>query len=199
MLPTVYLAAEDEPGLAVGRKLVGESPPLTVYREENARGYGKLKNKTPNFHQMGEHGLPVLMITDLDTHPCPPEMIDDWLGRTPSSGFLFRICVREIEAWLLAHRLAMAHFLGVAVSQIPIAPELLPDPKSKLIEVAECSPYRKIRMGFKPVGSSTIGPDYNRLLGDFIRDSWDADIAAQISPSLARARKRIRHLADSAA
>jgi hypothetical protein len=64
MLPTVYLAAEDEPGLAIGRKLVDETPPLTVYREENAHGFGRLKTMAPNFQQMGTHGLPVLMITD---------------------------------------------------------------------------------------------------------------------------------------
>ena len=199
MLPTVYLAAEDEPGFAVGRKLVAEAPPLRIYREENAHGYGRLKTKASNYQKMGKQGLPVLMITDLDTQPCPSGMIDEWLGETPSSGFLFRICVREVEAWLLAHRSAMAHFLGVARSRMPNEPELLPDPKAKLITLAQRSSHRRIRDGFKPIGSSTIGPDYNRLLGDFIRDSWNANIASQVSPSLARARERLRQLATSVA
>jgi hypothetical protein len=43
MLPTVYLAAEDEPGLAVGRKLIAEAPPLSVYREENGHGVWQVK------------------------------------------------------------------------------------------------------------------------------------------------------------
>lgn len=43
MFPTVYLAAEDLPGLAVGRKLVAEHSTLTVYREENGHGFGMLK------------------------------------------------------------------------------------------------------------------------------------------------------------
>jgi hypothetical protein len=197
MLPTVYLAAEDEPGLAVGRKLVAETPPLTVYREENAHGYGRLKTMTLNFQQMGTHGFPVLMITDLDAHPCPSEMINEWLGDLPSPGFMFRVCVREVEAWLLAHRVAMAHFLGVAISRIPTAPELLLDPKAKLIAVSQHYRQRKIRMGLKPTGSATIGPDYNRLLCDFIRDSWSAEIASQASPSLARARNCLRRLAKS--
>jgi hypothetical protein len=199
MLPTVYLAAEDEPGLAIGRKLIEEAPPLTVYREENAHGFGKLKVKTPNFQQMGKHGLPVLMITDLDARPCPPEMIGEWLDESPSPGFLFRICVREVEAWLLAHRVAMAKFLGVASSRIPTSPESLPDPKAKLIEVAQFSSHRKIRFGLKPVGSSTIGPEYNQLLCNFIRDSWNADIASKAAPSLERARKRLQLLAASTA
>jgi hypothetical protein len=197
MLPSVYLTAEDEPGLAVGRKLVAEAPPLYVYREDNAHGFGRLKIKTPNFHQMGSHGLPVLMITDLDVHECPSTMIDDWLGRVPSAGFLFRICVREVESWLLAHRSALANFLSVPLSRLPSAPESLPDPKAALIALAQRSPRRKIRAGFKPVGSSAIGPDYNRMLGDFIRDCWNADIAATASPSLGRARKRLRELASA--
>jgi hypothetical protein len=197
MLPTIYLAAEDEPGLAVGRKLVAETPPLTVYREENAHGFGRLKNKVLNFQQMGMQGLPVLMITDLDTRPCPSGMINEWLGKAPAPGFMFRICVREVEAWLLSHRTAMAHFLGVAISRIPTAPESLRDPKEILIAVSQHSRHRKIRMGLKPTGSATIGPDYNRLLCDFICDSWSAEIASQTSPSLARARSRLRQFAES--
>jgi hypothetical protein len=197
MLPTVYLAAEDEPGLAVGRKLVAETPPLTVYREENAHGFGRLKTKAPSFQQMGTRGFPVLMITDLDTRPCPSGMINEWLGKLPAPGFMFRICVREVEAWLLAHRVAMARFLGVAISRIPATPESLHDPKAELIAVSQHSRQRKIRMGLKPIGSATIGPDYNRLLCDFIRNSWSAEIASQTSPSLAHARNRLRHLAES--
>ena len=197
MLPSVYLAAEDEPGLAVGRKLIAEAEPLFVYREDNAHGYGRLKIKTPNFQQMGSNGLPVLMITDLDSHICPSSMIDEWLGRIPSPGFLFRICVREVEAWLLAHRSALADFLSVPISCIPAAPELLPDPKAKLISLTQRSSHRKIRTGFKPVGTATIGPDYNRLLCDFIRDFWIADVACQSSPSLARARERLRALGNT--
>jgi hypothetical protein len=197
MLSTVYLAAEDEPGLAIGRKLVAEAPPLLVYREENARGNGNLKRKVSNFQKMGALGFPVLVITDLDSRLCPPKMIADWLGEAPSSGFLFRICVREVESWLLADRKAIARFLSVPISRIPNAPDSLQDPKAKLIAIAQYSRDRKIREGFKPIGSSTIGPDYNRFLGSFIRDSWEADEAAKVSPSLARACERLRILAES--
>ena len=197
MLSSIYLAAEDEPGLAIGRKLVSETPPLRVYVERNGRGYGQLKNRTPNFQQMGERGFPVLMLTDLDDDPCPSAKINEWLGKKPSPGFLFRICVREIEAWLLAHHDAMASFLGVALSSIPNAPESLADPKKILIELSQRSKQRAIRVGFKPKGSATIGPDYNRFLTQFIHDSWNAEIASNAAPSLARARNRLRELAAS--
>jgi hypothetical protein len=45
LLSTVYLAAEDAPSLAVGRKLVSTASPLTVHREENGHGWGTLKKK----------------------------------------------------------------------------------------------------------------------------------------------------------
>ncbi len=194
MLPTVYLAAEDVPGLAVGRKLLVEHPALIVYREENARGYGTLKIKTPNFDQMGSNGLPVLMLTDLDADLCPAGKVADWLGHAPSRGFIFRICVREIEAWLLADREAMAGFLKVSITKLPLAPELLPDPKAKLIGLAQKSP-RKIRIGVTPVGRAAIGPDYNELLSGFIAERWSIERAVRCAPSLARARHRIAELA----
>jgi len=145
---------------------------------------------------MGANGLPVLMITDLDRRPCPAEMLDDWLGVPSSQGFLFRICVREVEAWLLADKVAMANFLSISPNFLPVAPESLPDPKAELIALAQRSPHRKIRLGFKPVGSATIGPDYNNLLRDFVREVWDASVAAQNSPSLARTRQRLSELAS---
>ena len=198
MLPTVYLAAEDVPGLAVGRKLVAEQPSLNVYREENARGYGTLKIKSPNYDRMGSNGLPVLMLTDLDADPCPAGKVADWLGRAPSRGFIFRICVREVEAWLLADREAMAAFLKVNITKLPLAPELLPDPKAKLIALAQKSP-RKIRIGLTPVGRAAIGPDYNELLSGFIAERWSIERAGERAPSLARARHRIAELAQSIA
>ena len=38
MLSTVYLAAEDVPGLTVGRKLVAEQSSLSVYRDKMDMG-----------------------------------------------------------------------------------------------------------------------------------------------------------------
>ncbi len=193
MWPDVYLAAEDEPGLAIGRKLVANAAPLKIYREENARGFGNLKNKISSYQQMGVH-MPVLMITDLDNNPCPSELIDDWLGTIPSKGFLFRICVREVEAWLLAHREAMATFLKIPEAKLPMEPEKLINPKAELIRLAKHAP-RSIRVGLTPVGSATIGPDYNVLLEEFIRNNWSPVIASSRAPSLKRTCFRLNELA----
>ena len=198
MLSTVYLVAEDVPGLAVGRKLVAEQSSLSVYREKNGHGFGNLKKKALSYEQMGKDGVPVLMLTDLDTAPCPSGKIHDWLGRKPSRDFLFRICVREVEAWLLADREAMAAFLKIQEDQVPSAPESLQDPKASLIKLAQKAP-RPIRVGLTPRGSAPIGPDYNDLLSGFISDLWSISRASDRAPSLARARQRIAELASAVA
>jgi len=110
LLPTVYLAAEDVPGLAVGRKLVAAASPLTVHREENGHGWSKLKKKVRNYQMMAGFGYPVLLITDLDRAECPPSLRRLWIDTQPHETFLFRVAVREIEAWLLADRDGIARF-----------------------------------------------------------------------------------------
>jgi hypothetical protein len=133
------------------------------------------------------------MLTDLDTAPCPSGKIHDWLGRKPSRGFLFRICVREVEACE-----AMAAFLKIKEDQVPSAPESLQDPKASLIKLAQKAP-RPIRVGLTPKGSAPIGPDYNDLLSGFISDLWSISRASDRAPSLARARQRIAELASAVA
>ncbi len=194
MLSTLYLAAEDELGLAVGQRLVAEVPPLTVYRAENGRGFGRLKQRVSAFQQMGQH-MPVLLLTDLDAQPCAASILADWLGKAPSPGFLFRVCVREIEAWLLAHREAMAKLLRIPIAKLPLQPELVSDPKRLLIGLAKQAPKR-IRTALVPTGTAAIGPGYNDVLVNFVRHDWSPSRAAQSAPSLARARHRLQQLAE---
>lgn len=191
---TVYLVAEDIPGLAVGRKLIAEAKPLTVYREENPRGQGRLKKNVESYQNMGRCGMPVLMLTDLDAFECAPAFKRTWLRHDTSMDFLFRICVREVEAWLLGHSSAMAELLHIPLSQIHSNPEQLADPKSELVRLAQSSPA-KIRKAMTPVGTSSIGPGYNDLLETFIRESWMPEVAAESCPSLEKARRRIAELA----
>ncbi len=191
---TVYLVAEDIPGLAVGRKLIAEAKPLTVYREENARGHGRLKKNVESYQNMGRWGMPVLMLTDLDACECPPALKRTWLMEDTSTDFLFRICVREVEAWLFGHRSAIAELLRIPMSQISSSPEQLADPKAELIRLAQGSPA-KIRKAMTPSGTSSIGPGYNELLEAFIRESWMPEVAAESCPSLEKTRRRIAELA----
>jgi hypothetical protein len=174
--------------------LIAEAKPLSVYAEMNGRGYGRLKNKAQSYQQMGLNGLPVLMLTDLDNAECAASLKREWLGQNPTSNFLFRVCVREIESWLLGHHLGIAELLRISPSLVPPNPEDLANPKAELIRLARRSPA-KIRNALTPVGTSTIGPGYNEVVEAFIREKWVPRIAAERCPSLCRTRMRISELA----
>lgn len=196
LLSTVYLAGEDTPSLAVGRKLILTAPPLTVDREENGHGWGTLKKKARNYQKMAALGYPVLLIADLDRAECPERIRLEWLGVKPGDAFLFRVAVREIEAWLLADRDGIAGFLKIKVTHIPAHPEQLDDPKRVLLDLAGRAP-RRIRNSFlpEPHSKALIGPEYNGLLAEYVRTTWDLEAAANRAPSLSRAVSAIRSLA----
>jgi hypothetical protein len=196
LLQTVYLAAEDRPGLAIGRKLISSSPPLTVDREQNCGGFGELKKRALNYQQMASFGYPVLLLADLDLAECPAALRLEWLGRRPHECFLFRVAVREIEAWLLADRNAIARFLRIRVAQVPDNPEQIQDPKRTLLTLARAAP-RKIRDGLLPErgSSALVGPGYNDLLAEYVHNDWDIEAACYRATSLRRAMSSIRALA----
>jgi hypothetical protein len=197
LLQTVYLAAEDAPGLAIGRRLIASSPPLTVSREENGRGFGKLKNSAPNYNRMAGFGYPVLLIVDVDSAECPEDLRSSWLTPKPHESFLFRVAIREIESWILADHEAMADFLRIKRSILPDNPEQLVDPKATLLRLAQAAP-RKIRDGLLPERGSKaiIGPEYNYLLADHIYNRWDLSKASARSTSLRRAMAAVAKLAN---
>jgi hypothetical protein len=137
----------------------------------------------------------MLLLTDLDTYPCAGELIADWLrGVELQPGFLFRVAVREVEAWLLADREGIAGFLAIPVRSVPDWPEALPDPKASLIHLASTSRRREVRERLvAPRGSSAqIGREYNDCLSEFVFRDWNYARATERAPSLARAGERLR-------
>jgi hypothetical protein len=195
MRSCVYLAAEDEVTLALGRRILGECPPLSIYREYNAGGFGRLRKRVVNFQRMAQLGFPTLLLTDLDRAACPAQLIGQWFSAAPATGFLFRVCVRNGESWVMADREAFAAFMHIAVAQVPREPEKSSDPKGELVRLAQRAP-RRIREALTPIKSATIGPGHNSLLSGFVRDSWSPKRAAQNSASLTRCLARVRALAD---
>jgi hypothetical protein len=70
-------------------------------------GYGYLKKNIRAFNHAAR-GMPFLVLTDLNSTECPPTLIKKWLPYPKHPNLLFRVAVREVEAWLLAHRDAFA-------------------------------------------------------------------------------------------
>jgi hypothetical protein len=186
----INLVFEDALSEAVLKQMLKQSQrPFSVGQCLNQRGYGKIKKIISGLNYAAK-GMPYLILTDLDNEDCPLVILSEWLTQPKHPNLVFRIAVKEVEAWLLAHRSAFAEFLGISVDNIPRDADLIADPKQCLINlVAEKSKKRKLREAIVPERNSTakIGKDYNRPLIEFVNESWQVASAQTNSPSLKRA------------
>ena len=196
----ITLGVEDALSESVARRLIEEyAPQAQVSRAMGFIGNRYLRRNIRNFNQIARYQGPVLVLTDLDRpESCPPELLRRWTENLRiSPNLLIRVAVLEIESWIMADRSAFAEWLGVAESRAPRHPEELNDPKRTLIELAVSSRNRVLRSGLvrrSRDGLHTQGPDYNALLGEFVTDLWNPEIARSGAPSLERAIRRISEM-----
>lgn len=193
------IATEDRLSEALAEQMVmatGHSVAAKIPRDRRRHaGFGYLKTRLPDFIHAARGGIPFLVVTDLDRSPCPPQLISDWLGETPvPPQFIFRVAVHEAESWVMADRERFATWLGVGGGSIPVAPDAVEMPKEKLLQLASNAKNRDVRDGLLPKrgAPSPVGLEYNDHLCAFVSAHWRIDIAAQSSPSLARAIRRLR-------
>jgi hypothetical protein len=185
----INLVFEDVLSEAVLKQMLKQSQrPFSVGNCLNQRGYGKIKKVISGLNHAAK-GMPYLVLTDLDNAECPLVILSDWLTQPKHPNLLFRIAVKEVEAWLLAHREAFAEFLGISVDLIPADVDKISDPKQVLINLAKKSKKRELREGIVPDRNSTakIGKDYNGQLIQFVNQSWQVASAQTNSRSLERA------------
>jgi hypothetical protein len=185
----INLVFEDVLSEAVLKQMLKQSQrPFSVGHCLNQRGYGKIKKIISGLNHAAK-GMPYLVLTDLDNAECPLVIISEWLTQPKHPNLLFRIAVKEVEAWLLAHRSAFAEFLGISVDNIPRDADRIPDPRQCLINLTRRSKKRDLREAIVPPPNSTakIGKDYNRPLIEFVNESWQVASAQTNSPSLERA------------
>jgi hypothetical protein len=156
-------------------------------------GFGYLKKRINGFNNAAK-GTPFFVLTDLDQTECPPVLMKKWFSSPRHNNLLFRIAVRAVESWLLAHRSTFASFLGVQEKLIPTNPDKLVDPKSFLVRLSAKSGKRRLRDAIIPASGSTakIGPDYNGALTSYVQDNWKATEAMNYSPSLKRTFDAVR-------
>lgn len=191
--PSLVIAVEDELSGAVMSRLISFSGRnFTINRIFNARGNVRLKAGMTKFRE-ASRVFPHIVLTDLDRYPCPPELIDTWNAKQLPPQLLFRIAVREVEAWLMADRAGIAEFLHIDVNKVPHAPEAEEDPKRTLINLARKSKKRRLSQEIVPeAGSSAkIGVLYNTHFVKFVNYCWDIEQARLSAPSLERTISRI--------
>ncbi len=182
----INLVVEDSLSEAVLRNIIKQSRKLfSIGFCYGHSGFAYLKKTLPGFNRAAR-GTPFLVLTDLDRTECPPIKIREWLQEPKHHNLLFRIAVKEVEAWLLADRINFARFLGISKEAIPDNVEEIEYPKEFLINIAKRSRKRSLREYIIPLPSSTAkqGPNYNGCLIYFIDKFWNIKLSMQNSPSL---------------
>ena len=190
----VNLAVEDELSEVVIRHVVSHvKRGYAIGTAYGRNGFGYLKKTVAGWNNAAA-GTPFILLTDLDQNECPLSLIESWLRVPRHPNLIFRVAVREVEAWLLADRTNFSRFLGVKTASMPADVEQLPDPKAKLVSLAAKSRYSEIRQRVAPKAHSTakIGPDYNGCLATFVTSEWDVAVAAQSAPSLLRTVRKLK-------
>jgi hypothetical protein len=150
-------------------------------------GFGYIKNHLDGFNKASK-GIPLFAIADL-VGDCPVTQINQWLPYGIERNLLFRIAVKESEAWILADKEGFSSFLGINRKLMPDDVDNILDPKRTLINLARRSIRRNLRDSLvpRPNTDAEIGPDYNSRLSEFVLNRWDPYRASQNSSSLNRA------------
>ncbi|MDH5669676.1 MAG: DUF4276 family protein [Nitrospira sp.] len=192
----VSAAVEGDVDEAVVRKLIEHvgAIPGTVYGK---LGKASLRAKIAGYNNAARHA-PWIVLVDLDhDYECAPPFLNTWLPN-PSPFLCFRVAVREVEAWLLADARHLADFLRVPRSTVPAHPEELTNPKVALVNLARSSRNKAIQENMVPRQESgrQVGPAYSSRLIEFIRSSWQPNLATQRSESLRRALICLRRLTE---
>ena len=195
-LKSVILAVEDSLSDAVSTKILRHFGIRIHVRIPNTyRGNTYLRRRAPELNRSAKGPSYVFMFTDLDSpRSCAPELIQSWVNAPLNPGFFLRVAVMEIESWIMADRDAMAAFLSIPVDRIPGTPDDIPNPKEFLVSLARGSRKKSLREQLVPpkrAVTARVGPEYNSSLGQFVRDDWSLERAAEVSPSLKRTLNRI--------
>ena len=186
----IRLAVEDELSEWVVRRALATRPANYFVGPVYSRGgFGYLKNKARAFNNAAQ-SCPFLLLTDLDQCPCPPQLIEDWLGCPKHPHLLLRVAVREVESWLLGDPAGLRAFLGLRKSFDFDAPEQMADPKQELLKLALSSPRRDMRdaLAWQNAAGGRLfqGPDYNATLAKFVMNAWNVETARGKCRSLDR-------------
>lgn len=145
-MTAVYVITEDALSEAVIDRIIqfvgGDIEVVTRMRGD---GIGYVKRKFPALVRLAK-SVPVLMLVDLDRKECAPTLLKDWSqdAKLPDR-LLFRIAVREVEAWLLADHEAFAEFAGTPLEKLPANPDGLDDPKLFLLNLVRRYARRPIK------------------------------------------------------
>ncbi len=197
ILDNIILAVEDELSEAIATKILNSfAIKITDTIREGGNAY--LREKALELNRAA-NGMDIFLLTDLDSPKnCPPRLIRSWIKGPLHPRLIFRVAVMEVESWVIADRIGIANFLSIPIHRIPRATDEILNPKEFLVSLARMSKKRKLRNELIPQQGSGIpfSYGYNTRLSSFVRDHWDLERAATVSPSLKRTLERLRLLRE---
>ena len=189
----ILVVGEDLLCCSIGEKLVARCLPNweLARASVDTKGVTKLLPSVSRFIDQAIYVQPVLCIADTDGS-CPVDIRNSNLPKLVDDRFVFCLAVTEAESWLLGDRRGFAEYFRVPISRIPQRPDKEADPKRLILHLAVNSRVRAFREEMVSTMDQTKqGSGYNTHLRAFVYEKWDPVLAAESSPSLARAVRRI--------
>jgi hypothetical protein len=187
------IVVEDYLSEIVLRKIIRQhGQRITVGGCFGKKGFPFIQSNLAVFNRASEL-TPHLILTDLDDRKCAPALIRAWFPFIKNKNLIFRIAVKEVEAWLIADRKSFSKYMGVGERVIPVKVEVIGDPKKFIIDTARRSPKMKLRDSIVPRDGAAVGPDYNSVMALFANKHWNIDAAIKNSNSLKRAVGNIKN------
>ncbi len=191
----INLVVEDPLSETVARVILRDTGrDFFVQYAHGLKGFQYIKRNIKGFNNASRF-TPYFILTDLDNGKCAPALIQSWFARlTKHTNCIFRVAVREVEAWLLADSEGFSKFLGISSKLIPNFIEDIERPKEFLISLAKKSRYRHIKEDIIPSSDLTkVGPDYNGRLSYFVQNEWRLSTAQKSSKSLDKAIRALKN------
>jgi hypothetical protein len=190
-LPPISGAVEGIVDEAVVRTLLGHvgREAGTIYVQG---GKPRLLAKLGGFNAAARFS-PWVVLVDLNGDAaCAPDFVTETIP-APSVHMIFRVAVRQVEAWLMADRERLARYLRVSQARVPNDPEAEVDAKQTMVNVARASRDRRVRQDMVPTpgGGRKTGPNYAGRLIEFATQRWRPDVAAARADSLNRCMRRL--------
>lgn len=176
---------------AVLERILGQLG-ISCGRIKEYGGCSKLDADIPKFLE-STRSHAICILRDLDAGECAPSLLDRFGVEKAASpaNLVFRVPVRQIEAWLLADTDSFARYFKISKALMPAHPDVLADAKEEVLRLLRRSNSPPMKEGMLPREgySSRTGAEYASLLNDYTRRLWDPDRARGRSPSLDRSLK----------
>lgn len=193
----VFIVGEDQLCTELAQALVIQSgKDVHIQNLLVANGCGPFKGMIEKMNSVAWNVMPVLMLADADQATCVVTQRNQWIPTNPAPKFSLRLAVREAETWILADHEGLSEFANFSVALMDRSPDQLNDPKQELLRSIRRSKRRDLRDEMLPKkgAKNLVGLGYNLHLTRFVREFWNAERAAQRSPSLARSIPRVAAL-----